>query len=62
MCSELERLQESIGMERQEMHERMQEMREAFEREAVELRCLLDCDKAKLRQQLKYDVIRLTTS
>ena len=51
--SELERLQEGIVAERSEMLTKMAELRESFELEAVELRKMLDCDKAKLRQQLE---------
>ncbi|XP_076802141.1 uncharacterized protein LOC143446407 [Clavelina lepadiformis] len=59
MCSELERLQENIGVERREMHKRMEEMRAAFEHDAAELKQLLDCDKAKLRKQLSEEVALL---
>nr|CAB3264328.1 ninein-like protein [Phallusia mammillata] len=59
MCSELDRLQESIGVERRDMHDRMQKMRDAFEHEAAELKQMLDCDKAKLRQQLNDEVASL---
>jgi len=53
VCSELERLEESLVGERKAMHEKMQQMREAFQQEAHELKRLLDSDKAKLRKQLK---------
>ena len=55
ICSELERLQVTIEAERREMHERLQEMRESFEHDAEELRRMLDSDKAKLCEQLRYE-------